>query len=893
MKVYHGVPKSIIDEHTLVYASLDGSIEPTVGDLMYKPNTLNYQQMPTGYGAINAGGITYNLLKKKSMYAPFSLDFWLDVREFRTITSDYPEVITLKLSDGTDANLARALKIYYSKVSDRVYCEIYNNASYRALTIIPNVKSKNTPDYCHIRLDSADGIFTPYFNGEKQPSFNLNEETTFRAYDSIVIHSSRLISDLHMSDVSRGNYFPNLPQDFINKRAFIRPGMNQQQIKGDPAHSQVITLKVDTDPNDNMYKGGVESGFQKHTHKPELSLTSSNFENGSSIRIKGLNGEIISGVVDADTALFKVLSAIDTNHIVVDSLNKLKVQDVIVGYNTVTNQPDTIESQYTITEIIPATNSIKLTNSCGKYWNQNAIDSGWTRAIEVTASSSAPTVKTQDGTVVAGAWSGLGTNQATFAVGDNPSLRGKNLYIEYALTMPSGNSDFPEIPYNVERAWECNGVEMKPVNSIILIDDLRGKVSGSTKECPHTAFNAWETTLQSPNKKGTEFTQADLNYITALDSNANTTLTSTNGNIPQQRFSFNLIEMIERKFGCQIPGADKVRWVKDNVARISFHAYAFGVSANKNKLYCKVHFNDTSTWSEGATSEYSSLRLIANHTTNASTLKRIIDSAGFAHFLLTTNASNASATAAVHTDYAYIELELKTDSDFTTLYCKNNRAREDKCNPVLVQKETKTVKRYLPSKECFVTECSYAEFRNEKAVHNLDILANKHVSIGVTTSQYSKYVKGSKINLNQLPLEQAGHLYTPINEHKFVDLFTSSLMPNNITEIPLVYWRSDNGANLFTLQTTTNNLKTYVTDSNAFRGQRGGYKDNNDNIIIYGDIDKNNIIPKENCRLYSIALVIKNNELMLYVIKSSRGNRFYVYSDAIALMRLPNRPLIK
>ena len=50
---------------------------------------------------------------------------------------------------------------------------------------------------------------------------------------------------------------------------------------------------------------------------------------------------------------------------------------------------------------------------------------------------------------------------------------------------------------------------------------------------------------------------------------------------------------------------------------------------------------------------------------------------------------------------------MKIEKGYEALYCDNKRAREDVCNPVLVQKETKTVKRYLPSKKPFVTECTY------------------------------------------------------------------------------------------------------------------------------------------------------------------------------------------
>lgn len=876
MKVYHGVPKSIVDEHTIFYADFDGTGIPTVGNIDKPGNISDYKSSPTGYCPTSGGNIICTTIKATDI---FTIDMF--VPKFPKVTNGNKGIITLKNSAGEDL----------------IHIQVPSQKDYLALVTVSNggwQKLTNSQEDCFVRLVVNKGKITTYINGKKFDDYPKIDMPNFNKI-RIELHPSlwQGMCDLHISDIDRGNYFPNLPQDFIEGKATIKPKMGQQQIKGDPMYSQPIALRIPSEKYIGQFYNPIQEsdGLYRSLVNPELAVGSNSWSAGSKLKIKGLNGEIIGGVVDTNTAVCRVTKNTTINGtsatIEVDNTSKIQVNDTLRLFDAISLNPG--GAIYTVTSKTDNSFSANLNMSVSNI----PIEANRHYFFEITSPSSCPTIKTQDGIAVAGTWNGLGTKEATFTLGDNANISGKDLYVEYSLTMSHGNSDFTDIPYEVKKAWEENGIEMIPVSNITIIDDFKGKISGKTDECPHIAYNVWETTLQAPGGKGTEFTQSDLNYITTHDANSNTTLTTTNGNIPQQRFSFNLIEMIERKFGCQIPGADKVRWLKDNIARISFNAYAFGVSANKNKLYCKVRFVDTSAWSEGATNESASIGVITNNTTNANTLKRIIDSAGFVHFLLSTNASDGSATAAIHTDYAYVELELRTDSDFTTLYCKNNRAREDKCNPVLVQKETKTIKRYLPSKECFATECTYAEFANEGVVADLDVLINKYFSIGMSTSSYSKYMKGSKINLNQLPLEKAAHLYAPLKERHFVDLVNSNLMQHNITEIPMVYWRSDNGANLFTIQTTASNFKTCISDSNAFRGQRGGYKDSNNNVIIYGDIDKSNIIPKDGLRLYSIALVVKNNEVMLYIIKSSYGSRFYIYSDAITLIKLPNRPLIK
>lgn len=701
MKVYHGIPKSITDEHTIFYTSFDGVIKPVIGETISSAS-VNFIQMPTGYGVRSAiGGINYRLHGRRSMYSTFSIDFWIDIREFRNITSGYPEILAFRLND------TNALKIYYSGASDRIYCEIYKSDGYNELTILRKVRADiSTPDFCHIRLTCTGSILTSYCNGKLQQTLDLMSNSTYREFETIIVHSTRTISDLHVSNIDRGDYFPNLPQDFIEGKATIKPRMGQQQIKGDPMHSQVTTLKIPSEKRiGQFYNPTPESdGLYRSVINPELAVGSNSWSAGSKFKIKGLNGEVISGVIDSDTALFTALSSPEGNKLYVDDVSRIKDGDQFKAWNLSKNTVD--GGIYTVASIDVPKKLITLTHNLTAVWTQEAINSGWVKGVEITASTSSPAVKLKDGTVVNGSWSGLGTNEVTFTLGANPGLQGQDLYVEYSLTMLYGNSDFPELPHTVERAWGENGVEMKPTNTLTIVDDFFGKVGGSLKECPHIMdryFNYGLITLD----KITDKSSYQSYYNTLATKNGSTVHTSTNTSTGRGQivFDINLIEMVERKLGVPIPQVDKVSWLKSNVIQIRFNHYGYGVGSNGNKLYLAKYNTVTKDWNTPGVSTTSSNVTLLRQVINPTYYE--IDEKGHIYLLAYTDTSDGNVTVNVRTDYISIEIDLKLDSNYTLMYCENKRAREDKCNPVLIQRETKTVKRYLPSKECFATESLY------------------------------------------------------------------------------------------------------------------------------------------------------------------------------------------
>lgn len=194
---------------------------------------------------------------------------------------------------------------------------------------------------------------------------------------------------------------------------------------------------------------------------------------------------------------------------------------------------------------------------------------------------------------------------------------------------------------------------------VIKVTNFEGKVSGSTMENPHVMKRAGnQSTLVPPTGTWQELTSQENNQVSKLDG---TTLrqTSINANaIPQKLMSFNLIEEVERTIG-RIPRstvADKVQWLKDNVARIMCNWHGFGSAVTGNKASLAMWNSFSNFWNAAVSTSSSTVAKLAVYST---TISERIDSNGFAHFLAYGDPSNGTVTVDVITDYVELEIELK------------------------------------------------------------------------------------------------------------------------------------------------------------------------------------------------------------------------------------------
>lgn len=698
MKVYHGIPKSITDEHTLFYESCDGKLDNSYTvdiPISFYPNVTGYGVYGTTTDEFHSALTTECKIQTKV----FTVDFWATMKT--PVNNSYAGRL-FEITFNNNSNY----KIRLEKDASNNRFHLWENANLVFGEFDFSSANINKPH--HFRIIFKVGDYCKMYIDGKEPNMVLYQNkltTTFEYISHIRLSGANFsVSDFHISNIDRGDYFPNLPQDFIDGKAVIKPRMGQQQIKGDPMYSQVTNLKVPSESSWGLYYNPTASsdGLYTSFDNPELSARGTNtWVSGSKIKIKGLNGEIISGVIDTDTALCRVVSMINATNVIVDSINALAVGDTVKWLNPTNHTVSTAIA--TITEIDSTTKRISFTGDSvtdgiiGRY------------VIETTASSSSPTVKTKEGTNVVGTWSGLGTNEAIFTLGANSNITGQDLYVQYALTMPSGNSDFPQLPHTVERAYDETGIEMKPVSEIVIVDDFKGKVRGNLEDCSHTSYAHLGTTLKLPSEitgnYSTGFEEiADYFRLEKLDGNPKVSEAGFLNGIPQQLYKFNIVDIVERKLGCSIPGANKVQWVRDNLDKITLDWCGYGTNHGGNRT--TIQNLKGGSWISSAHYYHSTFTQVSINYIDSFDIR--IDSDGFFYILVQTEASDGNTKSVVYTDYIAVNVKLKIEKGYEALYCENKRAREDKCNPVLIQKETKTVKRYLPSKECFVTECNYS-----------------------------------------------------------------------------------------------------------------------------------------------------------------------------------------
>lgn len=201
--------------------------------------------------------------------------------------------------------------------------------------------------------------------------------------------------------------------------------------------------------------------------------------------------------------------------------------------------------------------------------------------------------------------------------------------------------------------------------SLIRVANFEGKVAGSTLENPHSVgrstTNQNLTALVNPD---TVMSEPTYSNIAALDGVTDFSATLGNGYIAQHRFSFNLIEEIERKLG-RIPRttlADKVQWCKENINYLAVRWYGYGNSPVGNKSYLKLWQPSASNYyGTGTTHTNGAVTVLTGSVqkdTGTLRVSDIIDPNGLITALAHADASDNIAPSTIYTDYVSLEIEL-------------------------------------------------------------------------------------------------------------------------------------------------------------------------------------------------------------------------------------------
>ncbi|MDN3365433.1 hypothetical protein QU577_27090 [Priestia megaterium] len=206
--------------------------------------------------------------------------------------------------------------------------------------------------------------------------------------------------------------------------------------------------------------------------------------------------------------------------------------------------------------------------------------------------------------------------------------------------------------------------------TIIRTANFEGKTTGNTIDNPHVVkHNATGSNIalmlpaNFPNEVGTSYNI--LQKQDGLSMMVNSAL--INGAIAQTLFSFNLIEEVERKVG-KIPGsvvADKVAWLKNNLSKLTFNWYGFGSGLGGNKATVKFFRVSNGSWEATAGGSNSHTNSVVLKISQIITIvTNYIDENGFVHFLAYAESSDGIVSSIINTDYAELDIELKSNADF-------------------------------------------------------------------------------------------------------------------------------------------------------------------------------------------------------------------------------------
>jgi hypothetical protein len=389
---------------------------------------------------------------------------------------------------------------------------------------------------------------------------------------------------------------------------------------------------------------------------------------GDTIKIRNDYG-VITGVLDSDTGITRILTDGDGLSKIIniqnngqffpsDTVRVLK-SDFSVGYS------DTILSINGATSL-----------------NMNAFAlpvgyiNGW--VIDTTASSSAPTVTA---TGIAGTWSNLGTKEVTYTITTVPTVTTTNIKIDYSAVFPPGKG-INNVATNVLDAY-VNGQRNVSGATVSAKANFVGKVSGSTDAIPHTFKFVANSALQVPSSVNwVERDTLEYRYVSTLDGLVSTNITGVSGNISQHIFSFNLIRLMEDKYGegffadC-VDTAAKVAKLKANLSTIMCNWWGYGSGPLGNKATLAIWTEANSAWWQNSTgiSTLGSVskvqQVVFNDLINS---WDVIDINGFVHFLAFAEASDGptGTASSIRSDYVELEVTLNTaETGYTVLQPEN------------------------------------------------------------------------------------------------------------------------------------------------------------------------------------------------------------------------------
>jgi hypothetical protein len=191
-----------------------------------------------------------------------------------------------------------------------------------------------------------------------------------------------------------------------------------------------------------------------------------------------------------------------------------------------------------------------------------------------------------------------------------------------------------------------------------------GKITGSVTVNPNK-FRYRQATALAANVTDftSEVTQSHYDAIAATGGTTSTYGTTTSGNIPQELWSFDILQILERQYGVTVwqgvtTLSEKVARAKKLVKYLKWTYTGYATNSAGNSITLMSWRSDTNVFYGGA-----------NFTNNVATLHNItnsipannIDASGFVHMMAYTSASNGTVASNLITDFVNLQISVTLD----------------------------------------------------------------------------------------------------------------------------------------------------------------------------------------------------------------------------------------
>ncbi|MED1711701.1 hypothetical protein P4V34_28545 [Bacillus thuringiensis] len=234
--------------------------------------------------------------------------------------------------------------------------------------------------------------------------------------------------------------------------------------------------------------------------------------------------------------------------------------------------------------------------------------------------------------------------------------------------------------------------------SIIRVANYENKVAGSLLENPHKSTVGTRASLEHPSSYTAESSSDGYNLLSNLDGKVNIQTTNILNQGAQRIFEYNIIEEIERKVG-RIPRssvADKVAWLKANIAKITCNWWGYGSSPSGNKASFTVFLANSNMWWT-ATDSFHTNPTVTKLTRIPGSISDLINSEGYVYCIAYADPSDGVTPSTIYTDYVELVIELKPDAILHDPRVPLYEVTKENYDKILVSwLEDEVIKRYPP-----------------------------------------------------------------------------------------------------------------------------------------------------------------------------------------------------